>query len=232
MAGSRRCVCAIVEAEGSASEVSVIRIKLNRRKAALFVVVALIAVAVVGALLTSGGADRSPSGKGGGTAGVGTAPDGMNAGSADASGSTISTSSIIGRDRVGQTVAQNDAARASVPATDGAVLATVSVPPPSTLAMIETQRATAGSEYSVVFRVYGFGPTSGTITTAVVLISSSTPVGQVAKPFAFKGRNVLVRLDPVAAAALDRGGSYRGVIKLRLTGDALIPWLGDVGSVS
>ena len=118
------------------------------------------------------------------------------------------------------------------PAADGAKLATVTAPPAKTLAMITREGATANSAYDVIVRVYGWGPTSGTIACAVVLVTQSTPVGDVAKPFDLKGRNVLVKLDPGDAAALTRGGSYRGVITLRPAGDTLTPWLGDVSPTS
>jgi len=212
----------------------VIRTHLDHRVVAILVAAGLIALAAGGALLTSGnpGPGASP---------VGLLTDDSQTGSSSATATisrenpgavTTSTSDVIGRDRTQQSVAPQGIADSSVPAATGAALSTITTPPPRTLAMVPRENATPGSEYKVTVRVYGWGPSSGSIPTAVVLVTDSTPLGDVAKPFVFKDRNVLVRLDPEAAAALTKGGTYAGVITLRSSGDSLVPWLGDVGPAS
>jgi len=203
---------------------------MNRRTAVTLVVASLVVVGIGGALLARGGS-ISPSSIFGGSSPRSSSPT-ASIGVGSRPGSTTSTSAVIGRDRTKQRVAPSRTADYSVPAADGVVLETITVPPAKTLAMVSPDAATANSAYDVVFRAYGWGPSTASIPTAVVLVTGSTPVGEVSTPFAFKGRSVLVRLDPESAKALTRGGSYSGTITLRLMGDALIPWLGDVGPAS
>jgi hypothetical protein len=209
------------------AEVAVVRKKLDRKRVAIGVVVLCIAVAVGAVLLTRGDRPLSLSGIAGGL-GIGSSSTTVTPGNGSPGGAKTTTSTVVGKDHTKQSVAPSRSADADVPAADGAKLVTITAPPAETLAMVSRDGATAGSEYTVVVRVYGWGPAAGSTRTAVVRVSESAPVGQVSKPFAFKGRNVLVRLDPDDADALARGGSYRGIILLRLTGDVLIPWLGDV----
>lgn len=150
--------------------------------------------------------------------------------STEGSSSIVGTSTVIGKDRTQQSVAASRTSDAVALAVEGSELATVTQPPAKTLSMLSTDTASAGSTYRVTFRVYGFGPNTGSVKTAVVLVSKSVAEGEPTKPFDFNGRNVLVRMDPTAAAALTRGGTYSGIITLRQSGDTLVPWLSDVGS--
>lgn len=140
----------------------------------------------------------------------------------------------------GGPVTSGDATRATPakptvvkPPEEGAELVTITVPPVKTLAMISTANVSAGSTYMVEFRPYGVGPDRGGIATLVISVTSSkanAPAGQ--KTYDFKGRNVLVSMTPQATSVVASGGTYRGVITLRKSGDVLIPWLDDVGSAS
>lgn len=112
------------------------------------------------------------------------------------------------------------------PPAQGAVLVTITTPPAKTLAFIDAGVATPGSEYAVEFRVYGIGPGAAG-SSVVVAIDKSTPAAGVAKPFAFTGRNVLLKLSSDAARVVDVGGAYTGTIKLREQEGMLEPWLVD-----
>ncbi len=185
-------------------------------------------VLVGAALLTTGPGGLAPFGLGArGDSTTATTAAGVVG--AQTTGSVVGTSTMIGQDRTQQSRPTSRAADLAVPAAPGAELASVTSPPPQTLAMLNKDTATAGSTYSVTFAVYGYGPTSGTIKTAVLSITKSVAEGTPAHPFNFTGRNVLARLDPKAAEALRSGGTYSGTITLRDSGDTLIPWLSDVG---
>lgn len=202
---------------------------LDHRIVAGLVAASLVALAAGGALLVRGndGPD-SPLGLLSGDGSGSSASTSATVSAENPSAPTTRTSDVIGRDHTKQSVAPSRTANPDVPPATGAVLSTITTPPSRTLALVPRDNATAGSEYKVVVRVYGWGPVSASIPSAVVLVTESTPVGDVAKPLALNGRTVLVKLDPAAAEALTRGGSYTGVITLRLSGDTLIPWLGDV----
>jgi len=202
---------------------------MSKKARLIAAAVAVGALLVGAALLSARTGDTGPAGNGDGL--PGTEPSATaSAPSAESSGSVIGTSTVIGKDRTQQSVAASKTADAVKLAVDGSELTTVTQPPAKTLSMLSTDTASAGSTYRVTFSVYGFGPNTGSVKTAVILVSKSVVEGEPAKPFDFNGRNVLVRLDPSAAGALTRGGTYSGIITLRQSGDTLVPWLGDVGS--
>lgn len=121
----------------------------------------------------------------------------------------------------------------STPPATGAALVTITVPPARTLAMISPDNASADVTYTVEFRPYGAGPTRGSIETLVISVTSSKPSAATGElVYEFKNRNVLVNLSPQAAQAIGKGGTYRGTLTLRKSGDVLIPWLDDVGAAS
>ncbi len=201
---------------------------LSKRARIIAVAIAVGALLVGAALLSQGPDGGSPLDTEGGSPNA-DASSTAGVPSSEGSDSTVGTSTVIGKDRTNQSVAASRSAGAVEVAEAGSVLTTITQPPDKTLSMLNKDTATAGSTYQVTFSVYGFGPNTASVQTAVVLVSKSVAEGEPAKPFEFTGRNVLVRLDPTAAAALTRGGTYSGVITLRLTGDTLVPWLGDVG---
>ncbi len=198
---------------------------IDRRVRIALVVSAAAALLVGGALLTRGGSGGSGGlfrGSSGTESQAGTsAPDGTG----PSGHSKTGTSTIIGRDHVQQEVAPRPSG--AEPATDGAALTTVTAPPPKTISALSTSAATPGSEYDVTVRVYGYGPSTG-IASIVVLVQTSVPRDTSAKAYDLNGRNVLVRLDPDTQQVMTVGGTYSGTIKLRLTGDALVPWFDDV----
>jgi len=85
--------------------------------------------------------------------------------------------------------------------------------------------ATPDSRYAVVFVPYGAGP-DGPLVGIVIKVTSSKPVGSVAKPFDFKDRNVIVDVrDFPPAQALTAGGTYDGEIALTEENGLLVPHL-------
>lgn len=116
----------------------------------------------------------------------------------------------------------------AAPVDDGQRLATVTVPPSKTLAMIDSTKASADSTYRVTFKVYGYGPGGGDMSSLVVYVSASTPGKDVEKTFDLAKRNVLCRLNSAELAKVSVGGTYDGTITLRLSGGVLVPWLSDV----
>lgn len=124
--------------------------------------------------------------------------------------------------------ATRPAAPPTKPVDEGAELATVTTPPSRTLAMVERDTATANSTYDVVFQVYGFGPGGGSMASLVVSISSSKPSPGTEKPMDLNKRNALCRMSASEAEAVTLGGTYKGVITLKPSGDVLVLWLSDV----
>ncbi len=196
------------------------------RRARIIAVVVSAAVLLVGAaLLTQDRGGSAPFGIGGTDT-----EKSIEATGPTPAGSVIGTSAVVGKDRTQQSLATTmQPSMAVAPAADGADLTTITTPPDKTLSMLAKDAATADSKYRVTIGIYGFGPRMSGIHTVVALVSESAPEGKPAKPYEFKGRNVLLRLDPNTAQDITGGGAYTGVITLRLSGDTLIPWLSDVG---
>jgi len=104
----------------------------------------------------------------------------------------------------------------------------VTAPPTKTVAMIDPKKYTANSKYSVTFVPYGTGPGTDSI---VISISKSVPVGTVAKPYDFTGRNALVSMQGLSAKELvTKGGKYTGTLELVPQGGLLVPQLTSVAA--
>lgn len=200
-------------------------LSVNRR----WLVVALAALAVVAlvaaALLTA----DEPDSPGASPTGETTLTVAESSGEESSPTAPGSSPVVTGNDAKGSTPTSQPAVAPTKPVDEGAQLATVTTPPTHTLAMIERDRATANSTYSVVFKVYGFGPYGGATSSLVVLVSTSQPAPGMAEPYDFSGRNVLCRLGAEEAKEVTLGGTYKGVITLKPSGDVLVPWLSDVG---
>lgn len=120
------------------------------------------------------------------------------------------------------------AGRPTETAADGSELTTITVPPDSTLAMINADRMPADARYVVTFRPYGFGPqTAG--ATLVVRITAAEVEGESASDIDFVDRNVLARLAP-GEEPVTVGGTYTAVLTFRPQGDLVVPYLSDMSS--
>jgi hypothetical protein len=110
--------------------------------------------------------------------------------------------------------------RPGLPAS-GKPLATISTPPPATLAMADPKDVSAASRYTITFSPWGFGP-GGRTASLVLNVESSTPLGAVPKPLAMAGRNVLVDIRSLPASQVPTvGGVYTGEVVLAPEGGSL-----------
>lgn len=109
---------------------------------------------------------------------------------------------------------------------EAVALSTIMSPPEHTIAFIDAKRYSADATYTVTFVPYGKGPSGDTL---VIRISESEPGGDIAKPFDFRGQNVLVNMVQIPAnSRVVRGGEYSGVLRLVAQRDMLAPFLTSV----
>jgi hypothetical protein len=104
----------------------------------------------------------------------------------------------------------------------GAKLATVTTPPPDTLAQIRYSAARDGQTYDVVVRPYGTGPVRAGHGTVVVAIDSSKAQKSYQQPVDLNGVNALLEPGPKIQGAVAVGGTYSGVVRLLRRGDVLV----------
>jgi hypothetical protein len=209
-------------------------------------VLAVIAVVIAGALLTAGDDDipdasrdtteatsrvvpGTSSASDPGVADTGTDADASDGMPIDVTPPDDGASPDASAPDDGATASGTDGVAPADPADNGSALATITIPPVQTVAMIDADRATPGSRYTVTFSVYGYGPPGGA-GSLVIRVQSSTPIGDVEQPYDFVGRNVLARLTPASADLVKVGGLYSGTLTLQTSGTVLVPTLGDVRS--
>ncbi|MEI7815036.1 MAG: hypothetical protein WCJ13_09615 [Coriobacteriia bacterium] len=192
-------------------------------------VVAGVAVAalilVVAAVNTS---SKAPSLKAG--APVAVPSDKATGESSGATGSSLGVAPQPGlSDANGQSVARSSTGEPpSVPVTTKTPLATVSVPPTRTVALLDTNAADPNSAYAVTFAPYGFGP-SGAGRSLVARITQSTALGKPKKVFEFKDQNVVFDITGIPTEkAIGFGGTYEGTVVLIPQSDVLVLSLRDV----
>ncbi len=103
------------------------------------------------------------------------------------------------------------ATQPAVPQTDPVPLVDVGQPPERTLAFINADDFSADSEYFVTFVPYG---TAGGSSELIIQVTESQPRGEIAKPFDFNGRNLLVDTTMLPTDSVTQGGTYTGVLRL------------------
>ncbi len=176
---------------------------------------------VFGALLTRGGTTRVER-PGSGTSAV---PTGSAGASESASAATGAASSTEGSPDVTRAP---EAAGIGATVKDGARLATVTVPPAETIAVISADAAPDGERFAVSFRPYGWGPTRPAGRALVVMLMTAQPANASSDLTFEPGTNMMVLLSPLAARSVRVGGAYRGVLILRANGGALVPYMEQV----
>lgn len=212
---------------------------MDRRKLWIAAAVAAaIVVLVAGSLLTRGRRDA-----GTGTTSQVASGEASQAvpGSTEAPGVTSSTapaSGPQGATGTPQTTTQGTSggsvpgAAGAQPAENGSKLTTVTAPPRSTLAMIDSSAGAAGDTFAIGFRPYGKGPVRGSGSTLVVRIMSARASNTNTSDFAIRpGTNALVDIAQPIAGLVKIGGSYTGTLEMVRYGDVLVLRLIDAHAV-
>lgn len=115
------------------------------------------------------------------------------------------------------------------PVREPVALSTVRTPPTHTIAYIDAKRYSADATYTVTFVPYGKGPSGDTL---VIWVTESKPGGDIAKPFDFRGKNVLVSMAQLPAnSRVAKGGEYTGELRLVAQREMLAPFLTSVKSL-
>lgn len=118
-----------------------------------------------------------------------------------------------------------EAPQSTTPPPKGSKLETITQPPGPTLAMIEKDVATEGAQYKVTFSPFGAAAQDPDGQRYVIAIAKAQPLGKGAKPYDLNGRNVLVTLAAGSKPFPDRGGEFKGVVKLVEQQGLLVPEL-------
>lgn len=186
------------------------------------VVAGVAAMLAVGALLTRGGTARVD--RPGSAASA--VPTGSAGASESASAATGTASSAEGSPDVTRVP---EAAGIGTTVDDGAKLATVTVPPAETIAVISSGAASDGEQFAVAFRPYGWGPTRPAGRALVVMLTAVQSAGGAGSDLKLEpGTNMMAIVSPVTARSVNVGGVYRGVLILRANGGELVPYLEQV----
>lgn len=109
--------------------------------------------------------------------------------------------------------------RPTEPAEEGAELTTVTVPPPSTVAMLDIPEGFETARFNITFRPYGpaMGPNGPSM---VITIDEMDPLGgDTDEVKDLSGLNAVCSTPPSVIERVAEGGMYSGVLEVRANGD-------------
>jgi hypothetical protein len=107
------------------------------------------------------------------------------------------------------------------PAPAGGALGEVTTPPAGLISLVMTAKGFSGGDFAVKMRPFGWGPGGPSSGTLVIHVDSAKPLDANAKSLKtdFADKNVALSCDPAVAAAISRGGTYEGTMRVTSHGD-------------
>ena len=116
----------------------------------------------------------------------------------------------------------------TAPVSSNTALGPLTTAPAGTISGLKIGLIPGGTQYKIVMRPYGFGPTILLGSRVAVHVDSASPVGTVAVVKSIVNANVLALMDPAQAGAVTKGGTYTATMTFRSDGTKLLPVLSDV----